>query len=404
MNTNEKKIRKIGKAVNLAVHKIVRKTGYHNNHIWVFGEWFGKRCCDNSLYLANYIAENYPAIQCAWVSEENADVSALAPSIMKLKKNTPETDKILQNAEVLIMNQGIVDVSDSEGLVFSGPVSVNLWHGVPWKKIGLDGIEVKSVIKRIYYRLQTKLRAADYYLASSEDFARILVSSCGAVDKRVIRAGYPRNQLFYDPETLEQKKRDLLSFLTAKTGKVFQDDTKIITYMPTFRDKKDREFSFASIQNDSRLTRILSENNAVIIEKSHFAESHNADGIQSDRVLIMNDYAAQELLAATDILITDYSSCFFDFLILDRPIIHFLYDYEYYATKDRGLYYKKEEVVCGDSPENTSELLDSIEENLNKPEKDSILRQKRRNQYVTYENEDSCKVITERIINSIKKR
>ena len=51
-------------------------------------------------------------------------------------------------------------------------------------------------------------------------------------------------------------------------------------------------------------------------------------------------------MAASDILVTDYSSCFFDFLILDRPIIHFLYDYDYYKEKDRGLYYEKEGVIC----------------------------------------------------------
>ena len=55
-------------------------------------------------------------------------------------------------------------------------------------------------------------------------------------------------------------------------------------------------------------------------------------------------------LAAADMLITDYSSCFFDYLITNRPIIHYLYDYDYYVKEDRGVYYDVMDVVAGDTP------------------------------------------------------
>ena len=58
-------------------------------------------------------------------------------------------------------------------------------------------------------------------------------------------------------------------------------------------------------------------------------------------------YDSQVLLSMADYLITDYSSCLFDFLVTDRPIIQFLYDYDYYLNDDRGLYYSKEEMDCG---------------------------------------------------------
>jgi CDP-glycerol glycerophosphotransferase (TagB/SpsB family) len=53
------------------------------------------------------------------------------------------------------------------------------------------------------------------------------------------------------------------------------------------------------------------------------------------------------LLLITDILITDYSSCYFDFTLLNRPIIHFVYDYDEYKNQDRGLYYDLEDVKGG---------------------------------------------------------
>ena len=107
----------------------------------------------------------------------------------------------------------------------------------------------------------------------------------------------------------------------------------------------------------------------------------------------MNDIAPYEALGAADILITDYSSCFFDYLVLDRPIIHFIYDYENYKNIDRGIYYEKEEVICGDAVENICNLKKSIKKYVMDPEQNKDLRQKRRNQYIEYENPNSCEII-----------
>lgn len=373
-------------------------SSYKNNGIWVFGEWFGKRCCDNSMYLANYIAEEHPEIQCVWVAEEGADLSSLHRSIRVLEMDKPETLEIISNASVVVMNQGLVDLTKNKDFFLSGPVTLNLWHGVPWKKIGLDGAPKSAWIKGLYYKVQVSLLASRYYLSLSDVFSGILVSACGAKKDGIIKAGYPRNSVFYDRTNILSLREKLIASFNLKE-KFNCENLKIITYMPTFRDSGSENFSFTEIQNDDSLNEVLNRYNAIIIQKSHFAANNKGSAINNPRIFTADQYPAQELLAASDILITDYSSCFFDFLVLDRPIIHFVYDYQYYSTKDRGLYYTKEAVACGDTPATTEDLIKSIECNLQDPGKDAQLRKARKEQYIPYESADSCKKIYEYLIN-----
>ena len=143
------------------------------------------------------------------------------------------------------------------------------------------------------------------------------------------------------------------------------------------------------------------------MQKAHFVSQNKdwkLDCTSSGRIIDGNNLVTQTLLAASDVLITDYSSCFFDFLLLDRPIIHYLYDYDYYANKDRGLYYSYDEVNCGDVIFDEEHLLLSIEEALEHPDKDANLRKERRGRFQTYESEDSCKIITDEIMRRIYDR
>ena len=61
----------------------------------------------------------------------------------------------------------------------------------------------------------------------------------------------------------------------------------------------------------------------------------------------LSNIDTQELLLMTDLLVTDYSGCYVDFLMLDRPILHFAYDRQYYEKADRGLYFNLDEVAGG---------------------------------------------------------
>lgn len=371
-----------------------------DRNLWVFGEWLGKRCCDNSLYFANYVAVNYPEIKCVWIAFEKTDLSLLHPRVKRVVMDTPESKEVLKHAAVAVMNMNMVDFSANMDLYSSSAITVNLWHGVPWKKIGKDALDRSNPIKWIYAYYLLRLQRAKLYVALSDQFAEILHKTYYPTMKNIIKTGYPRNTIFYDNELLKKARDKISCLLREKSGLEVDEQTKIIVYMPTFRDKGVDVFSFGQMSQDERLERILSENNAIIVEKAHFvnAQKDNAkESIRAARVVNASDFCAQELMAASDLLITDYSSCFFDYLLLNRPIIHYLYDYDYYVNKDRGVYYKKEDVICGDAPETLDELFDAIETNLKEPSKNEVLRKQRRAQHITYETSESCKIIFDEI-------
>lgn len=365
--------------------------------LWLFGEWFGERCCDNALYLANYVSETHPEIHVVWAAKHHADLSPLNKKIVSVRFGTEAAIKIYQKAGVVFMNQGYQDFSEEGFNYFGNAVTVNLWHGVMWKHIGHDGSDRSGTLFDLYKKLMDYAFGATKYIALSEDYAKICESAFGAMASQIIRCGYPRNAIFYKPDLLRQAKTDLVELLSKEIGLKLPCDIKIITYMPTFRDNTDEAFSFEQLSSNEKLMNCLERNNAFLVQKAHFVSERRhktcSRKAKAKRIITLNQINAQSLLAATDLLITDYSSCFFDYLILDRPIVHFIYDYDYYAIDDRGLYYKKEDVVCGDIASTTEELLDAIINNIEVPKKNHQLREIRLKQFMTYESPDSCELL-----------
>jgi len=364
--------------------------------VWIFGEWFGQRCCDNSMYLANYVAENRPEIAVYWSAKKDSDLSGLDRRIRVLEFNTEEAVTVYKKASVVFMNQGFQDFSEEGFNYFGGALTVNLWHGVMWKHIGHDGSKQFGTLYKLYTKANDVVFGAYAYVATSENYAKVCKTAFGARPEQIIRAGSPRNTIFYHPEQLNISRHNVLEILSQDSGMNWPEETKIITYMPTFRDKVENSFSFEELTNNEIFMRWLEYNNAVIIQKAHFISQkrHDMDGMKvHKRIFSFNNVAAQVLLAATDLLITDYSSCFFDYLILDRPIIHFIYDYEYYVNHDRGVYYTKEQVCCGDIAMVKEELPGLIIQNFENPMKEHDLRMRRRKEFMTYDTPDTCEVI-----------
>ena len=362
-------------------------------NVWVFGEWFGKRTGDNVTYLANYIAENYTDVQLYWLCDKECDTSRLHSRIIIIDYTTKEAVNVLKHASVAFMGEGISDLNPEVHNYLGNAIKVNLWHGIMWKKIGLDAEKNKKIgivgkIRKIIYRY-------DYFESPSNEYSSHIKTAFDSSDTNIIQSGLPRNVVFHDIEKVEECRKSLVNRLNIS-------NPIIVSYLPTFRDSKSNSFSFVDVE-DSTFEQWLQDNNVYIIQKAHAAEK---GGFGSDKghIITIEDITAQELMAASDILVTDYSSCFFDFLILDRPIIHFLYDYDYYKEKDRGLYYEKEEVICGPTPNTIGELIEVIKRSVLNPVEYKDLRRARREKFLTYENPDSCKIIAEFIITQNNKK
>lgn len=371
-----------------------------DKNLWIFGEWFGERCCDNAMAFANYVVQNHPEIHVVWIAKKKTDLSALHSKIQFVEMDTDESVKMLKRAGAAFVVQGLCDLSTDDCNYFGNALFVNLWHGVAWKMIGYDAQKKRSMLQNIENHMRSWLLGADFYLAPSKQNGKVMCSAYGLSSRRLLLGGYPRNAIFYDQDLLKATREKALRIILRLINLPSLENVRIIAYMPTFRDHDDETFSFVQLENDHSFMELLAHENAVIIQKAHFIaekRGESKEGTEGSRILSINNLSAQELLAAADMLVTDYSSCFFDFLLKDKPIIHYLYDYDYYRAQDRGLYYAKEEVVCGDIAETIDELKVLIKENLHNPDKNKDLRKKRREDFMTYENAHACQTIFEKI-------
>ena len=84
-----------------------------DNNIWVFGEWFGNRCCDNCLYFANYLSRNHPELHLYWISSKDADLSLLNKNVVRVEKDASSAVSILKKAGVVIYVQGMSDITNT---------------------------------------------------------------------------------------------------------------------------------------------------------------------------------------------------------------------------------------------------------------------------------------------------
>ena len=389
------------------VRRIAIKTIYYNRNrdysTWIFGEWFGNRCDDNSLYLANYVASRAElGINVFWVAKEDCDTSLLDSRIKIIRYDSREARHYFRTAGVVVMNQGMEDFSEKGYNYFDGAIILNLWHGVPWKKIGLDGGHREDDLDRWFLKTLIKMQGYSYFLSTSKVINKHICSAFDISEKNILNEGYPRNSVLYDTEKRDEVRKALISELR------LDKSYRIIAYLPTFRDSEKTSFSFFSFcENNKSFAELLKEEKILIIEKNHFVDMKrhlNSEEYLDNIVVNGKKYHTQELLLACDLLITDYSSCFFDYLLTDRPIIHFLYDYEYYRNNDRGLYYEPEDVAGGVIVYDSNDLLSALLTELNDPLRNEKLRKLRREEFLASESAASIQNITEVLLNECNRR
>lgn len=395
-----------------SIYRIIKKyiiyfancNNNRNNSIWVFTEWYGNRCGDNATYLANYVAENYPEIEIYWIYKEDTDTSRVHQRIIRCVKGSKKAVSVLKKAGVVVMIQGIGEF-DEDGFNYCGnALKVNLWHGQIWKKLGYDIGNGLHFPESLIVKMQHSFKRRYLFESPSDEYKRLLSHAMSIDPSEFINAGQPRNMLFFDKKLITHMRKQIEENLNQICSVEINKATKIIAYMPTFRDHTDEIFNFEDMGKEQGFMNYLEEKNIVIVQKAHFVNTRRKttkESVKIERIVTINDLIAQELLLATDLLITDYSSCFFDYLILNRPIIHFLYDYDYYANNDRGLYYSWEDIVGGSVAFDKKQLFEVIKENIENPNIKLQLRNQRMLKFLKYESADSCKIITQEIMGKL---
>lgn len=274
---------------------------------------------------------------------------------------------------------------------------VQLWHGVPLKKIALIDPNItqyaNSLTGTLYYMAKGKHRPYNLCICGSPFFVQNVFSKAFQ-SKHFLESGYPRNDILFK-ETLDKYEmlgtdEQTISEIHALKAKGY----KTILYAPTFRDTSGDALSDGTI-NLKTLSEFANKYKLIFIFKLHLATAM-ANALKNHENIINYNKSKdiQPLLGMSDILITDYSSVYMDFLLLDRPIIFFPYDYDKYTKLDRELIFDYDWITPGPKCRSQQELHKAIELYLdNQHDAFTIKREEIRNLAFSHNDGNSSKRI-----------
>jgi CDP-glycerol glycerophosphotransferase len=375
-------------------------------NIWVCG--IPKKFVWNSKYVFLY-ANNakLAGVKVVWISRSREIAEELQ------KQGYPAYYWLSWQGIVypLIAKYHIIDASiETINFWLSGGAKVVLiWHGIPLKKIAHDvtkGLSLDVALHKTHglknallrYLLPWRFRGIDYLVATSPVFRDISSSAFQIPNERIFIGGFPKNDLLFHEVPGSEVGADtgiLNKFKELKSSEV----GKTVLYAPTWRDTGGDSF-FEKAEDLRKLDDFLSKHNLFFFLKLHplaqekaFRGAHSAE--YKSIFFVRPDSDADPLLPLIDILVTDYSGIYFEYLLLDRPVVFFAFDYEKYTSVDRELYFSYEEVAPGPKAKTLEELMEKLKEVSVGKDDWQEQRKKVRDMAYTYQDGNSAKRVCE---------
>ncbi len=318
----------------------------------------GKSIVDSpyAMFLELATNPNYINFKHIWViDKESTGIENSIPKNLQNKVNFVERGT-LDYVESILTAKYLISNSTFESFFVKRPgqVYINTWHGTPLKYMGFD---IPGAVNHSQNVLRNFLMT-DFLLSPNYHTSEIFINSYklnGIYPGQILEGGYPRVDLTLntDPDTM---KRKLLS------SSVILDATlPILLFSPTWKGSSvnDAEDDVDQIVKETLI--LVKEYQGVynVVVKVHpFVYSKVKEDKKIAPYLVSDLFDANEVLSIIDVLVTDYSSIFFDFLVTNKPIIFYSWDKDLYE-EDRGMYLTEDELP-GPTAENLSELINLI--------------------------------------------
>lgn len=322
--------------VNVGLKILVLKK--RENNIWLFGAWNGDTYNDNSKYLFEYITRKFPTIDAIWITKNESIKNDLQSRQQKCYLYNEKTaQKLRLTAKYVFFTNGINDIGQYD--LSHGSIKIALWHGMPLKKLlyATNNIQKKdkSLIRLLQYWYLKIYNQGErnFTIATSKTTKDFLIRSFEVEPDTVLITGQPRNDILFN-DTVPKKIRSELKH---------NSNEKFILYMPTWRQfGQNDNFLDTLIEHltkDTFLMDTLVSDNIKLYVKPHPRISIK---VKSQQNIIIFDKKSnidsQELMAAADVLITDYSSVFIDYALLDKAIHFYVPDLEDYKENGNDLF------------------------------------------------------------------
>jgi CDP-glycerol glycerophosphotransferase (TagB/SpsB family) len=307
--------------------------------VWAFGARGGTRFEGNAKYLFLHVANRDDGVRPVWVTE-NADLIAELRAegyVARRASSVRGTWTLLRAGRTFVTGA----LTDLPVWPTGGSEIVQLWHGVPLKRISTDSetFDDASLPERLAKRYV--YRQFDWVTVTAAGLADKFASAFRLPVSRMAVTGYPRTDVLF---------RDVPDATLGFDGRVLDevaatDADRVVAYFPTYRNDPDR--APASALDFAALDAFLADRDAVLLLKFHPTDEPAVDLDEFDRIrLLPSDLDPCPLLEHVDVLMTDYSSIYFEYLLLDRPVAFYAYDRPAFEAAN-GLYFEYEAYAPG---------------------------------------------------------
>jgi CDP-ribitol ribitolphosphotransferase len=243
---------------------------------------------------------------------------------------------------------------------------VQVWHaGFGFKLVGYGRFGIQGSP----HPFEASHRKYTYGIVGCEELKEIYTEVWGIDRDSLIASGMPRLDHFLDDDVINSEKERLYAKFPVIEGK------KTILFAPTYRgyDQKSAYYDFDEIDFEKFYSYAQKKDAMIIFKMHHFIDVPVPIPAEySDRMIEIADEDINSLFYVSDVLITDYSSCFYDYSLLGKPMLFFAYDKAvYFAT--RGVHRKLEQVAPGGIYTKFSEIVEALEsENYTFPEREDV--------------------------------
>lgn len=370
--------------LNIPLYFIAKLTRKDPN-IWIFGAWFGDKYADNSKALFEYVNSEHPEIRAIWLSSNKKVIDHV-----KSRGYTCYCTYSMKAIRFGMRAQFSIFVhsnsADCMHFLNNGKTQlVQLWHGIPLKRIGYDDT--------VFTLKNTPSKAVRLFFPFIVEKYEIIIS-CSDEDKTnfisafrnesVRITGYPRN--------------DILNKKSAKNNSLN------IMYLPTFRDDIGYHVDLFTDYNFEleKWVDFLAAQDIALKIKMHPVNKPSEKILKrfsgANEIQFLEDIDIAEQMTEIDILITDYSSVYFDFLLLNKPIIFTPFDFEKYITKDRELYYNYNDVTPGPKCTDWRQVLNWVERFIDTPSAFTAEREITKNRFHLHQDGRSCERVYKEVI------
>ena len=356
-------IRKTANLVKKIKYKLNTIGQKVDNKTVIFCSFAGKSysCSPKAIYEYMISCKEYNDFKFIWAFKKIEDYKGLEENINTtlVKYGSKQYQKYMAQAQYWVFNYKIPDyIYPKKKQVF-----VQCWHGTPLKRLGCDLIHFDNLLNTVKgMKKRYKIEASKFtYFLSPSKFASEKFKSAWNLkeigkENVILEEGYPRNDFLFN--YTEKKQQEIKK----KLG-IEDDKRKIILYAPTYRANQHETGVGYVYKEEVDFGRLQKEigNDYIILFRPHYFIANVFDfNKYKGFVYNVSDIDdINELYIITDLLITDYSSVFFDFANLKRPIIFYMYDLIHYRDESNGFYLDLSELP-GPIVENEEDLINAI--------------------------------------------